>query len=63
MRKQNIVQQDTFVKLRGLPYSVTKEEIEKFFDGKLLLHTFNQSNQSRNYLFFLYIFKKSYIFS
>ena len=41
MKKQNVVQQDTFVKLRGLPYRVSHDEIEQFFDGKkiiLLIH-------------------------
>lgn len=36
MRKQNIVQHDTVVKLRGLPWRVTVEEIVKFFDGMSL---------------------------
>lgn len=36
MRKQNIVQHDTVVKLRGLPWRVTEEEIVKFFDGMCL---------------------------
>lgn len=40
MRKQNIVQHDTVVKLRGLPWRVTEEEIEKFFDGMWLLNTY-----------------------
>lgn len=34
MKKQNVVQQDTFIKLRGLPYSCSYGEIEKFFEGK-----------------------------
>uniref|UniRef100_A0A1L8DFZ5 Putative splicing factor hnrnp-f n=1 Tax=Nyssomyia neivai TaxID=330878 RepID=A0A1L8DFZ5_9DIPT len=33
MRKQCVVQADTFVKLRGLPYSVSPNEIETFFEG------------------------------
>ncbi|XP_059609897.1 heterogeneous nuclear ribonucleoprotein H3 isoform X2 [Phlebotomus argentipes] len=33
MRKQCVVQADTFVKLRGLPYSVSPGEIETFFEG------------------------------
>lgn len=37
MRKQNIVKHDTVVKLRGLPWGVNEEEIEKFFDGMFFL--------------------------
>lgn len=37
MNKQHFVQMDTFIKLRGLPYSTTPAEIEKFFDGKYAL--------------------------
>ncbi|XP_055700407.1 heterogeneous nuclear ribonucleoprotein F isoform X5 [Phlebotomus papatasi] len=33
MRKQCVVQAETFVKLRGLPYSVSPNEIETFFEG------------------------------
>lgn len=43
MRKQCVVQAETFVKLRGLPYSVSPNEIEVFFQGK--------SNVNSNYLF------------
>lgn len=40
MRKQNIVQHDTVVKLRGLPWRVTEKEIEDFFEGKLFDSTY-----------------------
>lgn len=33
MRKQNIVTSETFVKLRGLPYTCSVSDIEKFFEG------------------------------
>ena len=36
MRKQNIVQHDTVVKLRGLPWRVSEKEIEDFFEGKAI---------------------------
>lgn len=29
------MQQDTFIKLRGLPFSCKLEEIEQFFEGKI----------------------------
>lgn len=35
LNKQHVVQMDTFIKLRGLPYSITPQEIEQFFEGKL----------------------------
>lgn len=34
LNKQHVVQMDTFIKLRGLPYSITPAEIEQFFEGK-----------------------------
>lgn len=36
MRKQNIVTTDTFVKLRGLPYTCAVPDIERFFEGNFL---------------------------
>jgi RNA recognition motif-containing protein len=34
LKRQNLVQQDTFIKLRGLPFSCKTEDIEQFFQGK-----------------------------
>jgi hypothetical protein len=34
IRRQNAVQQDNFIKLRGLPFSCKAEDIEQFFQGK-----------------------------
>lgn len=33
LKRQNLVQQDTFIKLRGLPFSCKSEDIEQFFQG------------------------------
>ncbi|XP_070507751.1 heterogeneous nuclear ribonucleoprotein H2 [Chironomus tepperi] len=33
LKRQNVMQQDTFIKLRGLPFSCKLEEIEQFFEG------------------------------
>lgn len=35
LKRQNVMQQDTFIKLRGLPFSCKLEEIEQFFEGKI----------------------------
>lgn len=34
LKRQNLVQQDTFIKLRGLPFSCKNEDIEQFFQGE-----------------------------
>lgn len=33
LRRQNLMQLDTFIKLRGLPFSCKPEDIEQFFSG------------------------------
>jgi hypothetical protein len=37
LKRQNLVQQDTFIKLRGLPFSCKTEDIAEFFQGNFLL--------------------------
>lgn len=34
IKRQNSVNQDTFVKLRGLPFSCKQEDVQEFFEGK-----------------------------
>lgn len=34
LKRQNLVQHDTFIKLRGLPFSCKAEDIEQFFEGR-----------------------------
>jgi hypothetical protein len=44
LKRQNVVQHDTFVKLRGLPYSCQPEDIEKFFEDTLRYSDHHQVN-------------------
>lgn len=46
LKRQNVVQHDTFVKLRGLPYTCKPEDIEKFFEGKLFMSLSKKSHKT-----------------
>lgn len=48
MRKTSSSGMSYVVKLRGLPYSVSEQQIEEFFNGKYLVVRLQQNNVNTN---------------
>lgn len=49
------VTQETIVRLRGLPFQISKEEIIQFFEGTFDFAIFCCENKFMKYLYLLYI--------